>query len=310
MFFGSGTFYKMVVKDDGSPNWTGITILVLVLILTFVWRCMVFIQEYWVAVRLRFNRVVRDKDGNPLEYDPLAVRPVKPIERWQLRRRLMRQVRRWRGRPEPTTKKTGGIRFRFYLLNSLRLVNCGRRETDLGIDAITLVDMDFDTSVSVEWNVSRASGNPTKSFLRPAETKWRWKGEKDELTELVRSRCADAVLRAYEEVHQELERGNAQAPHQLPMLDFETNPHLMRVKEYLLEEYGSETTGLLYKRRSVSPARRGLEGHREMAAANREVAAAIRGDVVPPPSRKYGSAAAAAVTNGNVIDVDFRPPSA
>lgn len=309
MFFGSSTFYKMVVKDDGSPNWTGITILGLVLVIMFVWRCMVFIQEYWVAVRLRFNRVVRDKDGNPLEYDPLAVRPVKPIERRQLRRRLMRQVRRWRGKPEPTTKKTGGIRFRFYLINSLRLVNCGRRETDLGIDAVTLVDMDFDTSVSVEWNVSRTPGNPTKSFLRPAETKWRWKGEKDELTELIRSRCADAVLRAYEEIHQELERTKADAPHQLPMLDFETNPHLVRVKEYLLEEYGSETTGLLYKRRSVSPARRGLEGHREMAAANREVAAALRGDVMPPPGRKYGSAAAA-VTNGNVIDVDFGPPSA
>lgn len=308
MFFGGSVFYKMAVKADGTPNWTGISILTIIFLVVFVWRCVVFTQEYWVAVRLRFNRVVRDTDGNPLEYDPLAVRPIKPIARWHLRRRLMRRIRRWRGRPELTEKRVGGVRFRFYLLNSLRLVNCGRRETDLGIDAITLVDMDFDTSISVEWNVSRAPGNPTKSFLRPAETKWRWKGEKDELTELVRSRCADAILRAYQEIHEELEAAEVEAPHQLPMLDFETSSHLMRVKEYLLEEYGSETTGLLYKRRSVSPARRGLEGHRVMAAANREVAAAIRGDVVPPaPGKKYGGAAVAA-TSGNVLD--FRPPSA
>lgn len=308
MFFGSSMFYKMVVKDDGSPNWTGIIILVVVFGVVFVWRCMVFIQEYWVAVRLRFNRVVRDKNGNPLEYDPLALRPVKPIKKWQLRRRLVRQIRQGRGLPEPTEEKVGGIRFRFYLLNSLRLVNCGRRETNLGIDAVTLVDMDFDTSISVEWNVSRALGNPTKSFLRPAETRWRWKGEKDELTELVQSRSADAVLRAYEDIHRELEANDATAPHQLPMLGFETNPHLMRVKEYLLDEYGVESTELLYGRRSVSPARRGLEGHREMAAASREVAAAIRGDVMPPASSRMHGAAAVAATS-NVVDI-VRPPSA
>lgn len=275
---GGSTVYKMVVKEDGSPNWFGIATLITIFVVVFIWRCCVFVPEYWVATRRRFNRVVRNKDGMPREYDPLAENPKKP------------------------GKKVRAFRFRFYLINSLVLVNCGKRETNLDIDAITIKDVDFDTAFSAAWNVSRAPGNPTKSFLKPADSKWRWRSEKDELEQLVRKYVADAVLRAYELINSTA----TETPTQLPLLNFETDPHLVYIREFLLEEYGVEFIGILYGRRSVSPARRMLEGHTLIADANREVASAIRGDVALPAPTKERAPAAAAVTGSNVFQL---PPS-
>lgn len=297
---GSSTFYRMVIKDDGGPNWVGIVILSMTFVVVFIWRCVEFIPEYWVATRRRFNRVVRNKDGLPREYDPLAVRSMKPIKAWHLRQRLWRRVLRWAGEPEPTTRKVGSVRFRFYLAHSLVLVNCGQRETNLGIDSVTLLDIDFDTSMSAAWNVSRLPGNPTKSFLVPATTKWKWRSEKDELEQLVQSYVADAVLSAYED----LSRATEVTPQQLPLLDSD-NPHIMKVAEFLLEEYGVELKGVLYGRRSVAPARRNLVGLLAIANANRDVAAAIRGNQVYPAASQEKQA-----TAGGATVLGLVPPSA
>lgn len=282
--FGSSTVYKMVVKSDGSPNWPGIVTLITILVVMFIWRCCVFVPEYWVATRRRFNRVVRTKDGMPKEYDPLAENPKRP------------------------GKQVRSFRFRFYLINSLVLVNCGKRETNLDIDAITIGDVDFDTSFSAAWNVSRAPGNPTKSFLKPADSRWKWRSEKDELEQLVRKYVADAVLRAYELINGTA----AEAPGQLPLLDFETDSHLQQAREFLLDEYGVEFTGLLYGRRSMSPARRLLQGQTLIAESNREIAHALRGEpALPVPDKERAAAAAVAGTDGNVVSVSFpSPPSA
>ena len=245
--FGSGTLYKLILKSDGSPNWPGIAILLATLAVVFVWRCMVFIPEYWVGVRLRFNRVVRNRDDVPVEYDPLS---------------------------QIGGKKTRGIRFRFYLLNSIRLVNCGDRETDLDIDSVTVGDYEFDTSIGVVWNVSRQPGCPAKSFLRPAETSWRWKNSKDELESLVKSRVSDAILRSYSQFDPIL------VSDRLPLVDIDD---LAETSESLLEEYGVCVTKLLYGKISIASARRNLEGqlaiansNEKIAAAHHDVAAAIR----------------------------------
>jgi len=284
---GSGTLVKLVIKEDGGPNWFGIIFLALTLLVLFIWRCCVFVPEYWVATRRRFNRVVRNEDGMPREYDPLKDHPRKP------------------------GKKVRAFRFRFYLINSLVLVNCGKRETNLDIDAVTLGEVDFDTAFSAAWGVSRAPGNPTKSFLRPAEAKWRWRSEKDELEQLVRKHVADAVLRSYEAIGATIEAGKVLT--QVPLLNFEADPYLRYVRYFLLEEYGVEFTGILYGRRSVSPARRAFQGLKAIADANHAIAAAIAGTGTAPAIQEQeqartGAAAAAAGSTGKVLD--FPPPSA
>ena len=239
---GSSTFYKMVVKSDGSPNWPGIIILFITFLVVFVWRCLVFIPEYWVGVRLRFNRVVRDKDNTPIEYDPLQ---------------------------RKSGKNTRGIRFRFYLLNSIRMVNCGDRETNLDIDSVTINDYDFDTKIIVVWNVSREPGCPSKSFMRPAESSWKWRQSKDELESLVRTRVADAVLRVYSE--RENDSLDEPGPVRLPIL---ATDDIRKAIESLLENYGVNVSELQYSKRSVSPARRDLEGRLAIAGSNEKVAMA------------------------------------
>lgn len=241
--FGSSTVYKMVVKDDGSPNWIGIAILAAGFLVVFVWRCMFFTPEYWVAVRKRFNRVVRDKNGMPVEYDPLALRA------------------------DGSGKQVRGVRFRFYLINSLHPVNCGDRETDLDIDSITIGDYDFETKLTLVWNVSRQPGCPTKSFLRPAETGWKWKTSKDELESLIKRRMSNAVLRVYASK----ESQPITTPVRLPMLDLTAELKDTCVK--LFDDYGVECSALLYGQSSVSPARRKLEGDLAIAESNKQIAA-------------------------------------
>lgn len=243
MTFGSSTVYKMVVKDDGSPNWIGIAILAAGFLVVFVWRCMFFTPEYWVAVRKRFNRVVRDKDGMPVEYDPLALRA------------------------DGSGKQVRGVRFRFYLINSLHPVNCGDRETDLNIDSITVGEYDFETKLTLFWNVSRLPGCPTKSFLRPAETGWKWRNAKDELESLVRRRISDAVLRVYASK----ESQPMTTPVRLPMLDLATD--LSEACAILFDTYGVECSALVYGQSSVAPARRKLEGDLAIAESNNKIAA-------------------------------------
>lgn len=268
---GSGTLTRMVMHSDGSPNWFGIVLLTTTVLLIVIWRCVVFVPEYWVATRRRFNRVVM-RSGMPLEYDPLVMRPIKPIKPWQFHRRLLRQLRRWRGKPEPIGKMTGTFRFRFYIFNSLVLTNCGDRETDLDIDAITLKDVDFDTRMSAEWRVSREPGNPTKSFQKPSETGWSWRrSDRDELERLVLRRISHAVLRAYEAIEETL----SEAPLRLPFLD--VGQHLAEVRDSLLSDYGVELDALRYGRRSVSSATRKRQGDMAIAAAVRKVAKVIKG---------------------------------
>lgn len=247
---GSSTMYKMVVNNDGSPNWLGIAMLTITFVVVFIWRCMVFIQDCWVGVRMRFGRVVRDANGVPVEYDPLSPRDDDP------------------------GKKTSGIRFRFYLLNSIRLVNCGDHETELGIEAVSVGDFDSTTVISVTWNVSRDPGCPTKSFVKPAETGLSWRKSKDELPDLVKRRMADAVVRAYDE------RSSAPlvASTKLPLLDI---TDVKEACDKLYEDYGVEATSILYGQKSVSPARRTLESAMVVAYALHDIASSIRSLVKP-----------------------------
>lgn len=227
--FGSSTMYKMVVKDDGSPNWIGIAILFVTFLVVFMWRCMIFLQENWVGVRKRFGRIVYDKrTGLPVEYDPLA------------------------DHPEKSGKKTSGVRCRFYLVNSIQPVNCGDRESPLGIDTVTIGEHDFKTSLSIRWNISRDPGSPTKSIIVPAETSLSWRKSKDELPDLVVTSTADGILRAYAE----LEKSPRGIPVRLPLLDVDD---IAGVAEELKKKYGVEVQKILYKQASVAKARRILE---------------------------------------------------
>lgn len=241
---GSSTIYKLVFHSDGSPNWSGIVILVITLLVVFVWRCVFFVPENWVAVRKRFNRVVRDKAGNPVEYDPLATRS------------------------NGSGKQVRSVRFRFYLVNSLHPVNCGDRNTPLDIDGVTIDDIDYKVSIGVLWRVSRDLGCPTKSILQPAESTWKWRNSKDELEDLVRSHVQDGVLRAYDELKQE-------EHYKLPLLTVQSD--LGEVAEKLYERYGIEVISLNYGDRMVAPARRKLEGYLAIAKALREIAKALSG---------------------------------
>ncbi len=244
--FGSSTVYKMVVKDDGSPNWIGIAILLITFGVVFVWRCMIFLQENWVGVRKRFGRVVYDKKtGMPVEYDPLA------------------------NHPEKSGKKVSGIRLRFYLVNSIQPVNCGDRESDLGIKDITIGDHDFKTSLHIVWSISRDAGCPTKSIIQPAETSLSWRKSKDELPDLVVARVADAALRAYAE----LEKHPRDTPVRLPMLTVED--HMDDVKRELKQTYGVELHRILYKQASVAKARRMLESSFAIKSGLDRIAAAL-----------------------------------
>lgn len=273
---GSSTFIRLVIKEDGGPNWFGITILAVSLLVLFWWRCCAWIPENWVAIRRRFNRIARHENGLPVEYDPLQDHPTKP------------------------GKKVRNFRFRLYMVHSLVMVNCGTRETNLDIDAVTLGDVDFDTSFSVDWNVSRAPGDPTRSFLKPAEPKWRWRSEKDELEQLVRKYAADAVVTAYEEISSSLE----DTPARLPLLDFATSQHLLEAKSFLLEEYGVSLNRLLNGRRSVSPARRMYQGLKAIADA---LMARIQGNVsLEETEEEEAAAAAATAVVGDDVVVEFR----
>ena len=247
---GSSTMYKMVMKDDGSPNWIGIAILIITFVVVFVWRCMVFIQDCWVGVRMRFGRVVRDANGVPVEYDPLSMRD------------------------DESGKKTSGIRYRVYLLNSIRLVNCGDHETELGIEAVSVGDFDSTTVISVTWNISRDPGCPTKSFIKPAETGLSWRKAKDELPDLVKRRMADAVVRAYDEQSS----APMLASTKLALLDISD---VKEACDKLYDDYGVQVTSILYGQKSVSPARRTLEGAMAVANALQDVASSIRSLVKP-----------------------------
>lgn len=276
MWFGGSTFIRLVVKEDGGPNWFGIIILGLMFIVVFWWRCCAWIPENWVAIRRRFNRIARHEDGSPVEYDPLMDHPTKP------------------------GRKVRNFRFRLYMVHSLVLINCGTRETNLDIDAVTLGEVDFDTSFSVDWSVSRAPGDPTKSFLKPAEPKWRWRSEKDELEQLVRKYVADAVVTAYEDISA-MQKG---APLRLPLLSIDDNSRLIAAKELLLLEYGVQLNKLLNGRRSVSPARRTYLGLQAVADALR---ARLGGSQSLDEDAEEGAAAAAASVAGSNVVVEFRP---
>lgn len=226
---GSSTMYKMVMKDDGSPNWVGISILAITFVVVFIWRCMIFLQENWVGVRKRFGRIVYNKQtGLPVEYDPLADHPDKQ------------------------GKKTSGVRLRFYLVNSIQPVNCGDRENALAIDAVTIGEHDFKTSMSIRWSISRRPGCPTKSIVQPAETSLSWRKSKDELPDLVTTAVADGILRAYADI----EWKPREAPVRLPFLDV---TDIKAVAEELNMKYGVELHKILYKQASVAKARRMLE---------------------------------------------------
>lgn len=270
MVFGGSTVYKMVINEDGSANWTGIFILSVLGLVVFVWRCMFFTPEYWVAVRKRFNRVVRDASGKPVEYDPLKTAPRKPLKRWHWRRRFLKWRRARKGKPGKV-KKVTGVRFRFYLINSLHPVNCGDRNSDLNIDEVTLGDYEHKTSIEMNWNVSRDEGCPTKSILRPAETSWKWRSAKDELEALVKSLVRDAVLRKYAQMEEQDDTQNDR----LPLLTVEDD--LQDVKLELYDKYGVNLAALKYGRRSVSEARRGLEGLLAVTGALNLIATALQG---------------------------------
>lgn len=266
MFLTGEIVGKLVMKDNGSPNWTGIIIFTLMLIITFIWRCCEFIPENKVATRRRFNRIVRDKDGEPVEYDPLRKRELSERRRkWRRRRESVTSYRLLcRLKPRKQGVKERCLRIRIYLLHSLVVTDCGDNETDLEIDTISLCKSDFVTSISAAWRVSRDLGCPTKSFLKPADgRRWGWRQDKSMLEQLVRKFVANAVLVAYESLEAEL----TEFPTRMPSLDFEENEHIQSVRRFLYQEYGVEVFGLLYGRRFVSPARRQLEGMTLLADA-------------------------------------------
>ncbi len=244
---GSSTVYKMVVNEDGSPNWLGISILTTISVVVFCWRCVVIVPEYWVAVRKRMGRVVRDKDGMPKEYDPLG-----PLDG-----------------DEETNRKSRSIQLRFYMVNSLELVNCGDRETPLDIGKLTFGGIEFDTSFTAAWAISRRPGAPTKSILKPG-TDNRKKKDKDQLEDLIRTKVSNAVLRAFELREQNL----VGVPKALPTLSIKEDEALHDVAEFLLCDYGVDLQEVLYGQRSVAAQRRDLEGRLAIASSNEKVAVA------------------------------------
>lgn len=270
MLFGSSTLYRMVVKSDGSPNWTGIWILIITFGILYIWRCCVIIPEYWVAVRKRFGRVVRDKNGNPVEYDPLG-----PLE----------------GEGEnDANKKSRSLKQRLYMVNSLELVNCGDRETPLGIDKITFCEVDFDTDFTAAWAISRQPGCPTKSIQIPG-TDNRKKRDKDQLEDLVRGKVKNAVIRAFEA----REATHVGELKNLPTLSVEQDSELAEVASYLLEKYGVDFQELWNGQRAVAGQSRDLQGRREIAESNKvvarahdNVADAIRGYPLGPIPKEAG----------------------
>ncbi|HEX8389848.1 MAG TPA: hypothetical protein VF597_00295 [Candidatus Saccharimonadales bacterium] len=275
--FSGSTFYKLVIKEDGGPNWLGNGILTVTLLSVFVWRCLVFIPEHTVATRKRFNRVVYGANGFPLEYDPLV------------------EVQR-RGK----TRRLRNLRFRLYLLNSLVLTDCGVRQTPLDTKSVSFGERDHQVELSIKGHVSRDPGNPTKSFLAVASSRWPWR-QRNELEELVSREVADAVLRGYDTREAALNLNNeasASGVHKLPLL---TIGELGDCAVSLLASYGVVMDQLCYSNRAVSPASRILQGLLDIAAALR----GLRG------GDKLAEVAAARTTAEAVADnvVDLHRPS-
>lgn len=243
---GSSTLYKIAVKEDGSPNWTGIGILCSVALAIFVWRCVVIGKPNEVLVRMRWGKVVTRRRS-----------PKCKLE----------------GYEQFATAKEydGGVRLRLYAVHSLLGVNVADRKATLEKKTVTFLDRDYAISPAIRWRVSRDNGCPSKALFNVQDGNPKDK-KNTELESIVLELVDDAIIRAYALLEQNMREQDITSAFYLPVLTVEE--HLSGVSDRLYARYGVEFCELLYGEHSVSPAQREKEGNLAIAAANEKMAEA------------------------------------
>lgn len=238
---GSSTFYKMAVKDDGSPNWVGIGILVTMFLTIFVWRCIVIGKQSEVLVRLRFGKVAIPKHSHRCT--------IQGFNQF-----------------DDALEYGSGMRFRFYAFHSLAAINVADRKSELEKKTITFFDRDYEISPAIIWRVSRDPGCPSKALFNVQDGDPKDK-KNTELESVVLNLVDDALVRAYAALEKSFKD-----PVPLPVLDIHED--LAEVRDVLYFRYGVELRELLYGQNSVSAAQREKEGNLAIAAANEKMAEA------------------------------------